>query len=367
MAAVAAAVALSAASCGPVRPRPAPSEASYPAVPPPRTGPDNPLDRRATAPVPAGLAVSAVEFADADEGYALFQRCDQPHACQAALAVTLDGGGSWLNRPLPFTPQDRVQLMLGRGNLLILKAEPLGWYLSRDTGGTFEHRPLTPQPAETDLAGPRFVVRCPAPDGCAEPPVYEIGADGKATMLPTRPPVGAILSVQLGGDGRLWAAGQYTQKNTAGGVDELRVVVSTDKGHRWATAGTIRSSSGSRPETPLLAVSADGADVWLAGSGYGYRRQPDGRWVEVPAMKDATDVRSAIALGGGVLLLAGLRGASTVTGAKVVPDAPPEVFSVRAVDAGIVQGYLRHQTDTVWLCQCKGGDREWIRVAVGAP
>jgi hypothetical protein len=330
-------------------------------------GPDNPLDRRATAPVPAGFPVTDLEFVDADQGYALFQRCDQPRACRVALGVTLDGGYSWLERSLPFTPQGRVTLRVGlneeAANLLLLRAEPIGWFVSRDSGRTFEQRPLLPPPLEVNLTGPRYVHRCPSSNpACPAPrPVLAIGADGVEAVRAGFPPVGDLTGLQADGDGgKLWAVGH--QSGT------VLVAVSADQGHSWTAAGVIPVGPAILSAPPILAVSSSGADVWLAGNGYGFRRAADGRWSPVPAMKDATDLRSAVALGQDVLLLAGTRGASTVTGDRWVPDAPPEVAALRDLGGGVVQGYVASgSADTVWLCRCDGPDRQWIRVAVMAP
>ena len=345
-------------AAGPSSPAPvATGEAPTPA------GPDNPLDRRATAPVPAGYPVTDLEFVDADQGYALFQRCDQPRACRVALAVTLDGGNSWIDRPLPFTPQNQVALRVGPENLLLLRAEPIGWFVSRDSGRTFEQRPLQPPPLEINLTGPRYVHRCPSsnPDCPAPRPVLAIGADGAEAVRAVFPPVGDLTGLQADGNGgKLWAVGR--QSGT------VLVAVSANQGRSWTVAGTIPVGPTVLSDPPILAVSTSGADVWLAGNGYGFRRAADGRWSPVPAMKDATDLRSAVALGQDVLLLAGTRGASTVTGDRWVPDAPPEVAALRDLGGGVVQGYVvSGSADTVWLCRCDGPDRQWIRVAVMAP
>jgi hypothetical protein len=336
----------------------APTEAA-----PTPAGPDNPLDRRATAPVPAGFPATDLEFVDTDQGYALFQRCDQPRACRVALAVTLDGGNSWIERPLPFTPQSGVALRVGPGNLLLLRAEPIGWFVSRDSGRTFEQRPLQPPPLEANLTGPRYVQRCPSSNpACKAPrPVLAIGADGVEAVRAASPPVGDLTGLQANDDNTaLWAVGHQ-----AGNV---LLAVSADQGRSWAPAGEIPLGVGAADDPPLLAVSPSGADVWLAGDGYGFRRAADGHWLPVPAMKDATDPRSAVALGQDVLLLAGTRGASTVTGDRWVPDAPPEVAALRDLGGGVVQGYLASgSADTIWLCRCAGTDRQWIRVAVTAP
>jgi hypothetical protein len=326
-------------------------------------GPDNPLDRRATAPVPAGFPVTDLEFVDADQGYALFQRCDQPRACRVALAVTLDGGNSWIERPLPFTPQSGVALRVGPGNLLLLRAEPVGWFVSHDSGRTFEQRPLEPLPLEANLTGPRYVHRCPSSNPACPPPrpVLAIGSDGVETVRPASPPVGDLTGLRANDDGtELWAVGRQ--------AGTVLLAVSADKGRSWTPAGAIPVGAAAAGDPPMLAVSPSGADVWLAGDGYGFRRSADGRWSPVPAMKDATDLRSAVALGQDVLLLAGTRGASTVTGDRWVPDAPPEVAALRDLGGGVVQGYVvSGSADTVWLCRCDGTDRQWIRVAVMAP
>jgi len=369
-AAALAVAALLGSGCKPTR-APGPDVAESAAVPeglrpteaPTPAGPDNPLDRRATAPVPAGFPVTDLEFVDADQGYALFQRCDQPGACRVALVVTLDGGNSWIERPLPFTPQSRVALRVGPGTLLLLRAEPIGWFVSRDSGRTFEQRPLQPPPLEANLTGPRYVHRCPSSNpACPAPrPVLAIGGDGVEAVRTAFPPVGDLTGLQADGGGtKLWAVGRH--------AGTVLVAVSADQGRSWIPAGAIPLGPSILGDPPILAVSSSGADVWLAGNGYGFRRAADGRWSPVPAMKDATDLRSAVALGHDVLLLAGTRGASTVTGDRWVPDAPPEVAALRDLGGGVVQGYLASgSADTVWLCRCDSPDRQWIRVAVMAP
>jgi hypothetical protein len=340
--------ALSGGGCRPAREVPPDPGVSYPADLPEPTGTDEPLDRRAYAPVPSGYAVTGIAFVDADQGYALFQRCDQPHACKAVLAVTLDGGNSWLTRDLPFTPREKVSMALGRGDVLLLHAEPLGWFVTKDTGRTFEQRPSVPTPVEGNLVGPQFVHRTPQ--------VLEVSAGGTPTALPADPPVGDIKAVQLGGDGRLWAAGR-TRPN------EVAVAVSTDRGRTWRVSGTMARTEA----TPQLAVSPNGADVWLVGNGYGYRLAGPAHWEPVAAMSNVAEVTSAVALGDGVLLLAGPRGAATVTAASWVPDAPPEVGSLRDLGRGVIQGNVRNQVGTVWLCRCRGTSREWVRITPLAP
>jgi hypothetical protein len=323
---------------------------------------DDPLDRRAYAPVPSGLSVAGLEFVDADKGYALLQRCQQGQACEAALALTLDGGNSWLARKLPFTPSGPLKMYLGRGDVLVLRAEGLGWFVARDSGRDFEQRPTDPTPPEVNLAGARFARRCPSgASACPDPAVLEIGADGTAKALPTSPPVADPL-VAEGGDRRIWAAGTVG----AGTANQLAVVTSADRGKTWSPAGVVRREGGIAGDV-TLAVSPSGADVWVAGGGYGARRASDGSWVDLSAVRDIDGVRASVALDNGVLLLAGNRGTSTVSADKWIPNAPPEGFNLRDLGNGVVQGYVRSQTDTVWLCRCKSGAQEWIRVSVSAP
>ena len=172
-------VALSGGGCQPPQEaRPDPLASYTPDLPQPSRSED-PLDRRAYAPVPTGLSVAGLEFADADKGYVLFQRCATGRACEAALALTLDGGNSWLARKLPFTPSGPLTMYLGRGDVLVLRADGLGWFVSRDSGRSFEQRPADPTPPEANLAGARFARRCPnGATTCPNPSVLEIGPDG---------------------------------------------------------------------------------------------------------------------------------------------------------------------------------------------
>jgi hypothetical protein len=314
--------------------------------------------------VPKGLPVSSIQFLDASEGYALFQRCPAP--CEVALAVTFDGGNSWLARTLPFAASGKITMFVGRGKMLALNDDGRGWFISRDSGRTFEQRPLQPPAKERNLAGPQYVVRCPGDAaGCGPKPIMEIAADGTEKPLPSQPPFGDVSDVQVGGDGRLWALHQGTDSASPSPAYVLSVAVSTNKGQSWTVDGTIRVALPVGDEAKL-AVSADGADVWLVGPLYRVKRAADGHWPEPTLQSEVGAVIAAVALGGGVLLMASNRGVSTITGERWVPDGPPEVNSVRDLGGGLIQGYT-NQAGVVWLCRCKGANREWIRVAVTAP
>jgi hypothetical protein len=354
-------IALSGGACQPRQQTQPEPQVSFAPELPLRSRGDDPLDRRAYAPVPSGLSVVGVAFVDADQGYALFQRCAQGQSCQAALALTLDGGNSWVSRKLPFTPDGPVAMHLGRGDVLVLRADPLGWFVSRDSGRTFEQRPMSPSPPEINLAGGQFAYRCPGDaSACPSPRVLEIGADGREQPLPTSPPVTDPV-VAEGGDERIWAAG-----SVGGAANQLAVVVSADRGKSWSAAGTVRRQQEVAGEV-TLAVSGSGTDVWVVGGGYGARRTSEGSWVDLSAVREIDGLRASVALGDGVLLLAGNRGTSTVSADKWVPNAPPEVFDLRDLGNGVVQGYVRGQIDSVWLCRCTSGAQEWIRVSVSAP
>ena len=79
--------------------------------------------------MPKGTSPRAVEFADADTGYALFSTCVSGLACQVGLVITLDGGQSWVARKVPFDDATEVEMRLGRGNVLLLRTVPGGWYV----------------------------------------------------------------------------------------------------------------------------------------------------------------------------------------------------------------------------------------------
>jgi hypothetical protein len=92
--------------------------------------------------LPAGFDPPQIEFADAENGFAMFNRC-APDSCEARLFSTTDGGVSWQARVHPRPMAKNHQLYLGRGRTVGLLAEPHAWYVSRDFGATWGGRPYT--------------------------------------------------------------------------------------------------------------------------------------------------------------------------------------------------------------------------------
>jgi hypothetical protein len=258
-------------------------------------------------------------------------------------------------------------MYVGRGKVLALNDDVRGWFISRDSGRTFEQRPLQPPAKERNLAGPQYVLRCPGDaESCGSKPIVEIAADGTEKPLPSQPPFGDVSEVAASGDGRLWALHQAADKASANPAYVLTVAISTNNGQTWTIDGTVRVPLQAAEEAKL-AASPDGADVWLIGTQYRVKRPADGHWpADVPRQQGVGKITGAVALGGGVLLVASDHGAATITSDRWVPDGPPEVISLHDLGGGLVQGYT-NQASVVWLCRCKGVNREWIRIAVSAP
>ena len=313
---------------------PAP-DVSYQEEPPGPVGSEDPRNRQSVVQVPKGTSPRAVEFADADTGYALFSTCVSGLACQVGLVVTLDGGQSWVARKVPFDDATEVEMRLGRGNVLLLRTVPGGWYVSRDTGRTFQQHPLIPAPAEVNLTEARFSVGCL--DGtvdCAARQPMEVTDDGERAALPGHPAGNQrFTSLAAQADGKLWLTAQAVEtSSTVAPMITVSVWSSADHGNTWRAEGAARLPQQSGVE-PHVVVAPDGSDVWLAGNQYAARRSAAGAWVEANAMREVAEVYSAEVLPGGVLLVASGQGVWTVERRQAHPGpgraaglpAPPAV------------------------------------------
>lgn len=363
---------LTAGSCMPGKEpaeEPAPDVSYQEELPPAPAGSEDPRNRQSVVQVPKGTSPRAVEFADADTGYALFSTCVSGLACQVGLVITLDGGQSWVARKVPFDDATEVEMRLGRGNVLLLRTVPGGWFVSRDTGHTFQQHPLIPAPPEVNLTEPRFSVGCL--DGtvdCAARQPMEITDDGKRAALPGRPAGDhRFTSLVAQADGKLWLTAQAVEtSNTAAPMIAVSVWSSVDHGRTWRAEGMTRVPQQSGVE-PHVVVAPDGSDVWLAANQYAARRSATGAWVEASAMREVAEVYSAEVLPGGILLVASGQGVWTVDGDRRNRDQSGRlVFRLRRLSDTAILGYPAQQSGEVWLCAVKDKNCDWSRVAVAA-
>jgi hypothetical protein len=369
---------LSAGSCAPnksAEPETAPTDdVSYEDVPPTANGSEDPHDRQNVVPVPKGTSPRGVEFADPNTGYALFTSCVAGQACQVGLVLTLDGGSSWVERKLPFADAIDVDMHLGRGNVLIIKAAPAGYFVSKDTGRTFEKRPLTPAPVELNLADPQFSVGCQdtSASGCPDVQPWIVGDDAARHPLPARP-AGAnkYLGLTASANGTLWLTAQ-----PAGGAatpaagTTINVWSSTDKGRSWQAQGTAHATEPNAVVKPV--VSPDGADVWLVGPRFAARRQPGtagagSAWQEATAMREVAELFSAEVLPGGAVLIASSQGVWVLDQQQRTRDPGARlIFRLRRLDDTTILGYPAQQSGEIWLCAVKSKACEWSHVAVSS-
>ncbi|GAB3866803.1 hypothetical protein GCM10027610_119710 [Dactylosporangium cerinum] len=362
---------LTAGSCTPDKEPvedPAP-DVSYQEEAPAPVGSEDPRNRQSVVQVPKGTSPRGVEFADADTGYALFSTCVSGLACQVGLVVTLDGGQSWVTRKVPFDDATEVEMRLGRGDVLLLRTVPGGWYVSRDTGRTFKQYPLIPAPAEVNLTEPRYSVGCL--DGtvdCAARQPIEVTDDGKRVALPSHPAGNQrFTSLVAQADGKLWLTAQAVETSTTvAPMITVSVWSSSDHGRTWRAEGAARLPQQSGVE-PHVVVAPDGSDVWLAGNQFAARRSAAGTWVEADAMREIAEVYSAEVLPGGTLLVASGQGVWTVDSVKRIRDQGGRlVFRLRRLSETAILGYPGQQSGEVWLCEVRDKICEWSRVAVAA-
>jgi len=342
---------------------------SYEEPQPTPAGSEDPYNRQNVVPVPKGTSPRAVEFVDANTGYALFSSCVSGQPCQVGLVLTLDGGSSWVARELPFSDATEVELRLGRGNVLILKAAPDGYFISRDNGRTFVQRPITSPPPELGLADPQYRAGCPdqAASACPDRQLLQVGDNGVATALPGRPAAGdhsVFTSLVAQDDGKLWASTQMVDTAVTPPMATVSVWSSTDHGKNWRSEGAVHPPDATAE--PHLAVAPDGSDVWLAGARFAARRTPSG-WTEAAAMREITELFSAEVLPAGALLVATSMGVWVLDLQQRVRDAGARlIFRLRRLADGTILGYPAQQSGDVWLCTPQSRKCDWSRVAVSA-
>ncbi|MEU5939100.1 hypothetical protein ABZ807_07895 [Micromonospora sp. NPDC047548] len=222
-----------------------------------------------------------VEFSDAAHGWALFGSCDgrpPDRNCPAQLFSTLDGGRSWLQVRHPRPVAANQQLYTGPG-LVVLWAEPHGWYASTDGGASFVR--TAGEPAAWRAAQGRFQLV----EGADQVGEW----DGRRLRpLAAQPPVRGLNSVALAGD-LLVAAGTADDRPYA--------AVSTDRGRSWQST-PVPAPDGA-VSTLRVRVAPDG-DVWLVGERSDRMDFPAlwrylGRWLPVPAESGPSRILSLAA------------------------------------------------------------------------
>jgi hypothetical protein len=321
-------------------PDPGPVAASPPASPAPTAEPER---GPGIAPVPAGMAVRALEFADAEHAYALFAHCPGV-SCRWALAASADGGQSWVPRALPVDKAAELTLTVRDARTLTVGAGR-DQYTSVDGGRTF--RPG--EAARTGWLVEAGRVRFAAADGSPPPAVAQ-------------PPLDGVDRLATGSDGRVWVAGH------AGG--QLAVAVSGDRGRSWQVTRLPRPDVAGRPRVERLLVAPDGAEAWavlaptpaplavqVAPAGGGWLRLGPGEGV----------VGTSQAPAGRGRLLSAAAAAPVVFSYQEAPHTagPPDVVALSQLPDGTVRGHTA-QPGVLHLCACRSEIR-WTRVAVRAP
>jgi hypothetical protein len=330
---------------GPSRPAPNRPDAG-------RTGTGRDIEtgeRHSRLTVLTGQRPQTLEFVDAATGYLMFTGC--ANRCRGALFVTFDGGQSWVERGLPVQVADRLQLDVVDANTVVVTAEPTTWFVSRDTGRTFQR--FDAAPPELNRAGGHVQIRCPGSDRCPVQVVRDGAAVAAQPVLP-----GVLRFATLGGDGRIWVVSVQDK--------EAHTAVSADGGRTWRRfgAGLPLAETGA----VQLTAAPEGGDVWLvAGSGGGpiaiYFADAD-RWRPVMSSLNLGPGRiSAAAAGGGALATgSGEFGFVLADGRWWPSDPPRRVAFVTALADGTVAA--ASGPEEVWLGTGTGPERHWDHVSV---
>jgi photosystem II stability/assembly factor-like uncharacterized protein len=296
--------------------------------------------RRASLSVPAGMAVHLVEFASATTGYALLLS-DSPVTTavgldkaeyRAALFATTDGGRTWVERSHPHPVGRDQNMFVGGGDTVLLSVWPNDWYVSADAGRTFRlDRRTTPGDAPPEyveaFADPQSPYRLECgTGGCL---VVARRADGRTAAVAAQPRLGTgeVNDLRVDGDGRVWVLGLDRNRSPA-------VAMSPDGGRTWHRRTPPAQPGASGYDIMRFVASHDGAELWLMGSrppgqviggaGRSLRlRKESGlpdmwrldgdAWVSKglgtsrPPNSTQLTGTSVVALGGGVVLVAGGR------------------------------------------------------------
>ncbi|OKI67886.1 hypothetical protein [Micromonospora sp. CB01531] len=343
---------LTACSIGDVR-RPPPNRASASPRPSATAPPVADVDevRRVQVAVPDRYDPPFVEFVDADQAYALFATCDgRPPGrdCPALLFATGDGGRSWRALPHPRPVADNQQLYAPKG-LLVLAAEPFGWYASTDGGVTFTHHPGPAPPPVLSGANGQFQV--------AEQDGQVARWDGRRLRpLAAQPGLPAVNTVREVED-LLVAAGASDGRPYA--------AVSADQGRRWQRT-EVPAPDG---EVGVVRVmrSPDG-EAWLVGerpdrTGFPALWRYRGNWQLVRADGRPDRIHSVAPAGAGRVAVTGPDGVGVVVDGRYErvrwPVGPEHYLSLLA-DGTLA---ARAPDETV-LAVGPVGARRWIRVVL---
>jgi hypothetical protein len=347
--------ALAACSIGDIRRKPPDRASASPrpvatAPAPPGVAPADEV-RQVRVAVPQRYDQPTIEFVDADHGYALFATCDgRPPGrdCPALLFSTRDGGRSWrgLRHPRPIA--ENQQLYAPKG-LLVLDAEPYGWYASTDGGVTFTHFPGVAPPPVLVGADGRFQVT---------------GNDGQVTRwdgrrlrpLAVQPGLPMVNAVAEAG-GLLMAAGAEGGRAYA--------AVSSDQGGSWQRTA-VPAPDGA--VGPVRVVVAPDGEAWLIGerpdrTGFPALWRYPGRWESVRAAGHPGRVRSVAPIGGGRLAVTGPDGVGVVVDGRyerVTWPLGPEHYLGLLGDGTL----LARAPDEVVLGVGPANNRRWIRVTL---
>ncbi|MCW3840224.1 exo-alpha-sialidase [Micromonospora yasonensis] len=349
--------ALAGCSIGDVR-RPPPDRASasprpVASLPAPRPVADVDEVRHVGVAVAERYGPPYVEFVDAERAYALFATCDgRPpgRECPALLFASRDGGRSWRSLPHPRPVADNQQLYAPNG-LLVLGAEPFGWYASTDAGATFTHHPgVAPPPG---LTGPDGRFQVTDQDGGRV-----VRWDGRRLRpLPAQPGLSRVQDVAEAGD-LLVAAG-------ADDAGRPYAAVSADQGRSWQRTA-VPAPDGA--VGVLRPVRAPDGEPWLVGerpdrTGFPALWRWRGRWEPVRADGHPDRVASAVPVGDGRVAVTGPDGAGIVVDGRYERvDWPvgPE-HHLRLLGDGTL---LARAPDEIVLNVGPVGNRRWIRLVL---
>jgi len=350
--------------------------------------------RQTALTVPDALTVRIVDFATADNGYALLVGAAPVKAAtrpanaeyRAALFATTDGGRTWsqLRHPRPVSRDPNM--FVGAGDRVVVSAFPSDWYISADGGKTFSYTkmdtpadlPLEYLEASADPRGPYRVI-------CDQGPCKVYERPGKRTVaVPAQPKFEQISDVRVDRAGRIWVAG--TDRNQAGAA------MSPDGGRTWRRADPPAQDKAARYMMMRFAASHDGADLWLVGyrepgaaTGACFDRSarqrkemglPDlwrldaGGWVSRgtgtsrPAPnRNQPEVSSVVAVGGGRMLVLYAYGLWLVDGGWTrVTDLPRTPAHINGLRDGTIHAMV--DQDTRYLGRWDGRAFTWVRVTL---
>ncbi|MFJ8578924.1 hypothetical protein [Micromonospora sp. NPDC093277] len=301
--------------------------------------------------VPDRYDPPSIEFVDAEQAYALFATCDgRPPGrnCPALLFATHDGGRSWKALRHPRSVAENQQLYAPKG-LLVLAAEPYGWYASTDGGVTFTHYPGVAPPPVLLGAGGRFQV--------TEDAGKVARWDGRRLQpLPVQPDLPTVNTVREARS-MLVAAGAADGRPYA--------AISTDQGRSWERS-PVPAPDG---EVGVLRVmAAPDGEIWLIG------KRPDGmgfpalwiyrgNWQLMRAAGHPDQVYSVAPVDAGRVAVTGPDGVGVVVGGRYERVSWP-VGPEHQLDLLGDGTLVAKAPDEVVLSAGPIGNRQWIRVVL---